>query len=155
MTWAVRISQAGILRTLCARPWSVLLVVNCEIEYLPLIKALKCGKRDLWAPSPICERRDALSNLPSLESRSHKHNFWKIKNEIAEREKNKADIKKKTLDAEHFTALINRNTAILNYNRVARAGNTITIPPLPNLELYAILPSEFTLGQIDMNQTRT
>ena len=84
-----------------------------------------------------------------------KSDFWKIKNEIAEREKNMADIKKKTLDAEHFTALINRNTAILNYNRVARAGNTITIPPLPNLELYAILPSEFTLGQIDMNQTRT
>ena len=86
-----------------------------------------------------------------------KRDFWKIKNEIAEREKNMADIKKKTLDAEHFTALINRNTAILNYNQVARAGNTITIPPLPNLELYAILPSEleFTLGQIDMNQTRT
>ena len=60
--------------------------------------------------------------------------FWKIKNEIAEREKNMADIKKKTLEAEHFTALIKRNTAILNYNQVAGAGNTITIPPLPNLE---------------------
>ena len=45
-----------------------------------------------------------------------------------------ADIKKKTLEAEHFTALIKRNTAILNYNQVAGAGNTITIPPLPNLE---------------------
>ena len=43
-----------------------------------------------------------------------KRDFWKIKNEIAEREKNMADIKKKTLDAEHFTALINKNTAILN-----------------------------------------
>ena len=61
--------------------------------------------------------------------------FWKIKNEIAEREKNMADIKKKkTLDAEHFTALIKRNTAILNYNQVAGAVNSITIPPLPNLE---------------------
>ena len=35
-----------------------------------------------------------------------KRDFWKIKNEIAEREKNMADIKKKTLDAEHFTALM-------------------------------------------------
>ena len=108
--------------------------MNREIEYLPLIKALKCGKRDLWAPLPICERRDTLSNLPSLESRSHNHNFWKIKNEIAEREKNMADIKKKTLEAEHFTALIKRNTAILNYNQVAGAGNTLTIPPLHNHE---------------------
>ena len=67
-----------------------------------------------------------------------KRDFWKIKNEIAEREKNMADIKKKTLEAEHLTALIKRNTAILNYNQVAGAGNTITIPPLPNLESYAI-----------------
>ena len=105
-----------------------------EINMVLLSRKGKTWYDQLWAPSPICERRDAFSNLPSLESRSHKHNFWKIKNEIAEREKNMADIKKKTLDAEHFTALINRNTAILNYNRVARAGNTITIPPLPNLE---------------------
>ena len=63
-----------------------------------------------------------------------KRDFWRIKNEIAEREKNMADIKKKTLDAEHFTALIKRNTAILNYNQVAGAGNTITIPHLPNLK---------------------
>ena len=60
--------------------------------------------------------------------------FWKIKNEIAEREKNIADSKKKTLEAEHFTALIKRNTAILNYNQVAGAGNTITIPLLLNFE---------------------
>ena len=58
----------------------------------------------------------------------------RFQRDIAEREKNMAEIKKKkTLDAEHLTALINRNTAILNYNRVVRAGNTITIPPLPTL----------------------
>ena len=57
----------------------------------------------------------------------------RFQRDIAEREKNMADIKK-TLDAEHFTALIKRNTAILNYNQVSGAGNTITIPPLPNHE---------------------
>ena len=109
-----------------------------------------------WCGRPLCMVPYCSVLLRTAEAEEiSKRDFWKIKNEIAEREKNMADIKKKTLDAEHFTALINRNTAILNYNRVARAGNTITIPPLPNLELYAILPSEFTLGQIDMNQTRT
>ena len=39
--------------------------------------------------------------------------------------------------------------------QVAGAGNTITIPPLPNLERSAILPVEFTLGQIYMDQTKT
>ena len=59
----------------------------------------------------------------------------RFQRDIAEREKNMAEIKKKkTLDAEHFTALIKRNTAILNYNQVAGAVNSITIPPLPNLE---------------------
>ena len=109
-----------------------------------------------WCGRPLCMVPYCSVLLRTAEAEEiSKRDFWKIKNEIAEREKNMADIKKKTLDAEHSTALINRNTAILNYNRVARAGNTITIPPLPNLELYAILPSEFTLGQIDMNQTRT
>ena len=89
----------------------------------------------LTPPPPLCMVPYCSVLLRTAEAEEiSKRDFWKIKTEIAEREKNMADIKKKTLEAEHFTALIKRNTAILNYNQVAGAGNSITIPPLPNLE---------------------
>ena len=46
-----------------------------------------------------------------------------------------ADVKKKTLDVEHITACIKRNTAILQYNAIAGNSNSIPLPPLPNIEL--------------------
>ena len=46
-----------------------------------------------------------------------------------------ADVKKRTLDVEHITACIKRNTAILQYNAIAGNSNSIPLPPLPNIEL--------------------
>ena len=45
-----------------------------------------------------------------------------------------ADVKKKTLDAEHITACIKHNTAILNYNVIAGNSNANPLPPLPYID---------------------
>ena len=66
-----------------------------------------------------------------------KRDFRKIKNEIAEREKNMADIKKKTLEAEHFTALIKRNTT--SQNQLWSRFGKLFFPSSPDVP--ALLPS--------------
>ena len=45
-----------------------------------------------------------------------------------------ADDKKNTLDVEHITACIKRNTAILHYNAIAGNFNSIPLPPLPYID---------------------
>ena len=41
-----------------------------------------------------------------------KKEFWKIKRQTAQKEKDMADVKKKALDVEHITACIKRNTRV-------------------------------------------
>ena len=41
------------------------------------------------------------------------------------------DIKEKTLQAQHLTALIERNVAIVKFNQLT--GKSIPVPPLPDM----------------------
>ena len=60
-----------------------------------------------------------------------KKEVWKIKKDTAQKEKDMADIKKKTMYVEYITACIKRNIAILQYNAIAGNSNSIPLPPLP------------------------
>ena len=68
-----------------------------------------------------------------------KRELWVIKKDTAEKEKKIADqkkdmidLKKKILEAEHFTALVKRNHAIHEYNKLT--GDSVPIPQLPNID---------------------
>ena len=68
-----------------------------------------------------------------------KRELWVIKKDTAEKEKKIADqkkdmidLKKKILEAEHFTALVKRNHAIHEYNKLT--GHSVPIPQLPNID---------------------
>ena len=51
---------------------------------------------------------------------------------IADQKKDMIDLKKKILEAEHFTALVKRNNAIYQYNQLT--GQSVQIPPLPDID---------------------
>ena len=68
-----------------------------------------------------------------------KRELWVIKKDTAEKEKKIADqkkdmidLKKKILEAEYFTALVKRNHAIHEYNKLT--GDSVPIPQLPNID---------------------
>ena len=63
-----------------------------------------------------------------------KKEVCKIRKQTAQKEKDMADVKKKTLDVEHITACIKCNTAILQYNAIAGNSNSIQLPPLPYID---------------------
>ena len=62
-----------------------------------------------------------------------KKDIWEIRKKMAQKESDNADLQKKKLEAEHFTALVKRNIAIIQYNQLAGNTNSIPVPPLPNI----------------------
>ena len=68
-----------------------------------------------------------------------KREMWVIKKATAEKEKKIVDqkkdmieLKKKILEAEYYTALVKRNHAIHEYNKLT--GHSVPIPQLPNID---------------------
>ena len=60
-----------------------------------------------------------------------KREFWRTKNGIAVEELEKASAEKEATLAQRVTALLNRNVAIANYNRVN--GKKIQLPSPPDM----------------------
>ena len=68
-----------------------------------------------------------------------KREMWVIKKATAEKEKKIVDqkkdmieLKKKILEAEYYTALVKRNHAIHEYNKLT--GHSVPIPQLPDID---------------------
>ena len=75
---------------------------------------------------------DVLLRNAEAEEKSKKE-IWKIKKKKAIKEKKLVDIKEKTLKAQHLTALIERNVAMIaKFNQVT--GKSLPLPTLPDMD---------------------
>ena len=77
------------------------------------------------------DREKKFNDVLLRSEEKSKKDIWKIKKKTAIKEKKIMDIKEKTLQAQHLTALIERNVAIVKFNQLT--GKSISVPPLPDM----------------------